>query len=555
MTASGDPLIGTTVAGRYRVIKLLGEGGMGAVYLAEHVAIEKKIALKVLHAEYASKGDIVTRFQQEAISASRIKHPNVLEVFDFGQLDTGAFYLAMEFLEGNDLADEIQRHHVLDPGRGLRFALQICRALAAAHAKGVVHRDMKPENVFLQRTPDGEEIVKIVDFGIAQLRTNEEAAAGAKQRRLTRTGMIFGTPEYMSPEQAGGRHADLRADVYAVGIILYEMFTGAVPFTGETFLGVLAKHLNETAPPMSAVYPELGISPELEAVIGRALEKSPDARFQSMSELSQALSGTPEGRGEFKGRAALASSPTEFHEYQPVPTGAFTEPQFRHQGPESHAPTIAHGGSVPSALGHSAAPAATDPGAATSPTMLDGGRREGTHAATAATVPPSKARAGALVVAAVLLAAAAGAVFLLRRGALDEAPAPRPAAAEASPKPPETPAVVAPPVVTSAPAAPASVIPSPSVRLSVVTDPPGAMLSKDGFQVCDKTPCEVTAAPNETLELEATKDGLTGKAKVLAQRDQNVTIKLTGAPAKRGPARARLCEVEVDGIKILRPCR
>ncbi|HEV8247933.1 MAG TPA: serine/threonine-protein kinase, partial [Polyangiaceae bacterium] len=199
---SQDPLIGTTVAGRYKVIKPLGEGGMGQVYLAEHVAIEKRIALKVLHAEYAHKGDIVARFQQEAISASRIKHPNVLDVFDFGQLDNGCFYLAMEFLEGNDLADEIQKNRVLEPHRGLRFALQICRALAAAHAKGVVHRDMKPENVFLQRTGDGEEIVKIVDFGIAQLRTNEEAAAGAKQRRLTRTGMIFGTPEYMAPEQA-----------------------------------------------------------------------------------------------------------------------------------------------------------------------------------------------------------------------------------------------------------------------------------------------------------------------------------------------------------------
>ena len=128
------------------------------------------------------------------------------------------------------------------------MALQICRALAAAHAKGVVHRDMKPENVFLQRTHDGEEIVKIVDFGIAQLRTNEEAAQGAKQRRLTRTGMISGTPEYMAPEQAAGKHADLRSDIYAVGIILYEMFTSAVPFTGETFLGVLSKHLNEPPP-------------------------------------------------------------------------------------------------------------------------------------------------------------------------------------------------------------------------------------------------------------------------------------------------------------------
>jgi serine/threonine protein kinase len=553
-----DPLLGTTVAGRYKVIELLGEGGMGAVYLSEHVAIEKRIALKVLHPEYASKADIVTRFHQEAVSASRIKHPNVLEIFDFGQLDNGSFYLAMEFLEGNDLADEIQRHRVLDPARGLSFALQICRALSAAHAKGVVHRDMKPENVFLQRTPDGEEIVKIVDFGIAQLRTNEEAAAGAKQRRLTRTGMIFGTPEYMSPEQAGGKHADLRADVYAVGIILYEMFTGAVPFTGETFLGVLAKHLNETAPPLCAVYPEVAISLELQATILRALEKDPDARYQSMGELSQALGATPEGHGVFRASAPLASSPTEFHEYQAVPTGAFTAPQFRNQSPESHAPTLAHAAAAPdSPLAHSAIPAATDPDGGTEESPFALRQRDGTHAATTASVTPPKGHAGLLLLVTVGLLGAAGAAYVFQRGGLSNAPHVTPVAAEtaATPvRPVAVPVVTPPPTVTTPPAPTTSVVTATQIRLSVVTEPPGATLTKDGFQVCDKTPCEVMAAPNETLELQATKDALGGKAKVLAQRDQSVSIKLVGA-VKKAPPKARLCEVEVDGIKILRPCQ
>src|SRR3954468_24702983 len=263
MTDPSDPMIGTLAAGRYRVIKQLGEGGMGRVYLAGHVAIEKRVALKVLRAEYASKGEIVKRFQQEAISASRIKHPNVLDVFDFGQVDNGCFFLAMEFLEGNDLADELSRRRVLSAANGIRISMQICRALAAAHANGVVHRDMKPENVFLQRTADGEEIVKIVDFGIAQLRSKDAEVVETK-RRLTRTGMIFGTPEYMAPEQAGGKHADLRSDIYSVGIIMYEMFTGAVPFTGETFLGVLSKHLSEPPPPLTAVCPEIAISSSLQ---------------------------------------------------------------------------------------------------------------------------------------------------------------------------------------------------------------------------------------------------------------------------------------------------
>jgi serine/threonine protein kinase len=552
MTASTDPLVGTVVAGRYRVIKLLGEGGMGAVYLAEHAAIEKKVALKVLHPEYATKGEIVTRFQQEAISASRIKHPNVLEVFDFGQLDDGSFFLAMEFLEGNDLADEIQKTRVLDPERGLRYALQICRALAAAHAKGVVHRDMKPENVFLQRTSDGEDIVKIVDFGIAQLRTNEEAAAGAKQRRLTRTGMIFGTPEYMSPEQAAGRHADQRADVYAVGIMLYEMFTGAVPFTGETFLGVLAKHLGEAPPAMSAVYPELALSQELQGVIYRALEKDPEARFQTMSELSQALQATPEGRGIFRGRDALGSSRTEYREYQEVPTGAFTSPQFRDRDAASRAPT---------------APGVTlsEPRAdAMSVPDASGTRGDATRAHTAeagaGTVAQSSSRSGVLLGGVVLLLAAGGGFFFLTRGRIEPVAAVAPEAA--LPPAPASGAAPAPsPLVpvTPPPAPVTSVSATNVVRLAVTTEPAGATLLKDGFQVCDRTPCEVTAAPNETLELEAVKGAQKGKAKVLAQRDQSVSIKLLGGtgpkPSNKSPKDERLCEVEVDGIKILRPCR
>ena len=533
-----DPLVDTVVAGRYRIIKLLGEGGMGSVYLAEHVAIQKKLALKVLHPEYATKGDIVTRFQQEAISASRIKHPNVLEIFDFGQIETGAFFLAMEFLEGNDLADELARQHTLEPARGLCIALQICRALAAAHANGVVHRDMKPENVFLQRTPDGEEIVKIVDFGIAQLRTNEEAAACAKRRRLTRTGMIFGTPEYMSPEQAGGRHADARADVYAVGIILYEMFTGAVPFTGETFLGVLAKHLNYPPPDMSAVFPELQISGELTGVIRRSLAKDPAARYASMNEFSQALQATPEGRGASGRRSA--------------PGGAISSsPEVRDSVHPTGSPLVS---SVPPAV---SAPELVS--AATAPESAPRTRTE-THGATASTLAPAKSRAGALIGVFVALGAVATGTFVLKNGSGADLRASAtseskpiaslaPLELRSAPTSPETP-VVLPAPTTSVTPAPAPAV--TTVKLSVVTDPPGALLTKDGFQVCDRTPCEVLAGPNETLELVAVKDALSGRAKVLAQRDQSVSIRLVGA--KKTPKTDKLCEVEVDGLKIVRPC-
>jgi serine/threonine-protein kinase len=533
MHKAPDPLIQTVVAGRYRIIKPLGEGGMGVVYLAEHVAIQKAIALKVLRAQYAHKGDIVTRFQQEAISASRIKHPNVLDVFDFGQIENGCFYLAMEYLEGNDLADELERRRIVEPGRGIRIGLQVCRALSAAHAKGVVHRDLKPENVFLQRTGDGEEIVKIVDFGIAHLRSKEDAEAETKQRRLTRTGMIFGTPEYMSPEQAGGKKADERADVYAVGIIMYEMFTGAVPFTGDSFLGVLSKHLSDPAPAMSTVFPELQITPELQSVIMRALEKEPGKRYQSMLEFAQAIQRTPEGL-HAGNNASIATLGEPSASFVAAGGGSPTAPQFG-VAPSTPAMTAASG--TPHAV-------RSDPRAETVP---------GTETIPGAT---TKSKAGLLlgvVAAFVMLAGIVAALVISRKqGAAEPA-----VAKETRPHAPaSTPAAIpsAAPKAAETQEKPAALTPSanlPSgVRLNVVTQPAGATVLKNGFQVCDTTPCEVLATPNETLEIVAKKGALSGKAKVLAQRDQSVDIKLVGA-AK--PA-TRMCEVTQGDLKILRPC-
>ena len=550
MTDEGDAMIGTLAAGRYRVMKLLGEGGMGQVYLAEHVAIEKRVALKVLRAEYATKGEIVTRFQQEAISASRIKHPNVLDVFDFGQLDNGCFYLAMEFLEGNDLADEIQRRRTLDGATGIRVAMQICRALAAAHANGVVHRDMKPENVFLQRTADGEEIVKIVDFGIAQLRSKDEAAATETKRRLTRTGMIFGTPEYMAPEQASGKHADLRADIYAVGIIMYEMFTGAVPFTGETFLGVLTKHLNEAPTPLNVVYPELAISPHLQSVIMRALEKDPAVRYQTMLEFAQAITATPDAIS-LGYRPQLASVGGDHSvSFLPHAPGNPTHQQFAPSTPPPPPPS-------PSMLPPGAVVAATGGPVITAGKDTDAARAETLIGAEANTRPPARGKGGlAAALAAVVALGGAGAWFMTKRGATTS-PTPETSAAQATtppvaPPPPVTPVQSA--VPTSSAVVSATVTPTTGIRLEVVTEPIGATLLKNGFQVCDATPCEVLAGPNETLEFQATKGPLKGAAKVLAQRDQKVTIKLFGAgPAK--PPTQRMCEVEVDGLKILRACK
>lgn len=542
-----DPLIGRLVAGRYRVIKPLGEGGMGQVYLAEHEAIEKKVALKVLRPEYSRKEDIITRFQQEAISASRIKHPNVLDVFDFGRLDSGEAFLAMEFLEGHDLADDLEKVSSMDPARGLHIALQICRALSAAHARGVVHRDMKPDNVFLQRTGDGEEVVKIVDFGIAQLRTTEEAAKSQPtRRRLTKTGMIFGTPEYMAPEQAGGRHADLRVDIYAVGVILYEMFTGAVPFTGDSFMAVLTATVHQPPPQMRQVNPELRISTELELVIMRALAKNPGERFGSMSELATALVSTPEG-APFARPAMGSFADGQLGSYPPpgAPTAAFGSPAA--VLPRT---AVSPGGTVAVGAITGAAPGTTDP-RGPEPTSPPAGS-------------PSKGLVlGSLGFVALALVTG-GYVVHSRSSGKGAALAPRDTTpAQALAADPEKAALV--PSAGPAPTAPTTSVaittvtpvnaPSNDVHLHVVTEPPEATLSKGGFQICATTPCDVLANRNEGIELEARKGALRGTSKIMPQQDQTVTITLV-APATRprAPGGPRMCEVEVDGLKILRPC-
>ena len=278
---AGDPYIGTIISERYRVLRKLGEGGMGVVYLAEHILIEKKVALKILGEDFARKADLVARFMQEAKAASRIGHENIVDISDFGQTASGSVFFAMEHLEGSDLATAIREDGPMAFSRVLPIVQQICRALAAAHGKGIIHRDMKPENVFIITKNGKPDFVKILDFGIAKMSALDEP-----NERLTRTGMIFGTPEYMSPEQARGDRPDHRVDVYALGCIIYEMLTGDVPFHAETFMGVLTKHMFETPEPLGTHVP---VPSDVEALVMRALAKNRDERFQSMRELADAL--------------------------------------------------------------------------------------------------------------------------------------------------------------------------------------------------------------------------------------------------------------------------
>lgn len=283
VAAEDDPWIGRTLSNVYVVESRIGEGGMGAVYLARHVHLQKAFAVKVLVDAIAGKSNAVERLRQEAMAAASIDHENIVDVVNFDRTDDGAVYIVMELLRGESLASCIGRGPV-ELHRALPITYQICRALHAAHENDIVHRDLKPENVFLTEK-SGRTLVKVLDFGISKIKT-----ADAEQVRMTRTGQLVGTPLYMSPEQARGEgDVDRRVDVYAMGVILYEMITGAPPFEGRNYFELLWKHGNEPPPPMKARNPNVFVPEAVEAVVARALSKERDARFSSMAELEQAL--------------------------------------------------------------------------------------------------------------------------------------------------------------------------------------------------------------------------------------------------------------------------
>ncbi|HVU01148.1 MAG TPA: serine/threonine-protein kinase [Polyangiaceae bacterium] len=275
-----DPLLGTTIDLRYEIEGVLGEGGMGTVYRARHYVLDKKLALKVLRADLARDADLGTRFIREARAAAAVNHPNVVQITDFGTLPSGQPYFVMELLAGMSLSALVRRGGPLPAGRAVRLLLQMVDGLSAAHQAGVVHRDLKPDNIVVCPGPNDQETVKVLDFGLAKV---------AGQSRLTRAGLVFGTPHYMSPEQAMGGTVDERTDIYSLGIVMYEMFTGRVPFEADSFMGVLTKHLYVEPTPPSVLLGDTAKLGALEQVTLRCLEKKPEKRFASMAALGDEL--------------------------------------------------------------------------------------------------------------------------------------------------------------------------------------------------------------------------------------------------------------------------
>jgi serine/threonine-protein kinase len=296
VTTSTPSLVGQSLAGRYAVLELIGKGGMSVVYRARHELLKKVVAIKVLKEALAANKESLTRFHREAMAAANIGDPHIVDITDYGFTERGDAFIVMEALEGQDLRALVNEEGALEPGRAVAIARQILRALSAAHDRGIIHRDLKAENVFICQR-ERRDFVKLLDFGISKVL---EPLDDTDQTGLTSTGAVMGTPQYLAPEQAQGMESvDHRVDIYAMGVILYEMITGGLPFTGKSVFDLVMKHVQQEPEPPSKRRPDLEIPRELEQVVLKAMSKKPEDRFPTAKQMLAALPGSDSLPGGF----------------------------------------------------------------------------------------------------------------------------------------------------------------------------------------------------------------------------------------------------------------
>ncbi|MHB1313756.1 MAG: serine/threonine-protein kinase, partial [Gemmatimonadaceae bacterium] len=281
-TAAGSDLMGTVVADRYHILKKLGEGGMGQVYLAEHVKMGRKSALKVMNPGMNQDADAIARFNREAANASRLNHPNICAIYDFGETPDGLIYLAMEFIEGQSLTSLIEKSGALPPARAAAIIHQSADALQVAHDAGIVHRDLKPDNIMIAKNRDGSDLAKVVDFGIAKAHSSDA-------QKVTKTGLVVGTPEYMSPEQLSGDKLDGRSDIYSLALVAFNCLTGKLPFAGESAQEAMIARLIEQPKTLAEMKPDVAWPAEVQAVMDKALVRDAAERYQSAAQFGREL--------------------------------------------------------------------------------------------------------------------------------------------------------------------------------------------------------------------------------------------------------------------------
>jgi serine/threonine-protein kinase len=516
-----DPLIGRVVNDRFKISALIARGGMGKVYRAEQAPLGRVCALKVLNPNYAGEQDpeFHKRFFLEASIASKLTHPNTVTIFDYGRTEDDVYYMAMEYLEGHTLHRAIREAGHFPEERAAHIARQICRALREAHSLGVIHRDLKPANIFLVEHGDETDFVKILDFGLVK------NVSETKTEDLTQTGLFMGSPKYMAPEQIRGDRVDARTDIYALGIIMYEMMAGKVPFDRPNSVNILMAHVNEEPLPIRQMNPNTQLTPAFEEVIARAMAKDPDKRFRSMDEVLAALKRIGGmGNQTFNGLA----------------TGEFRALAISASGPRG---VTADTGSGPAIDGlQSLSGSGSVVSAQTRPEEL-------IPVATFSSPPPNPGGSKGVLVTAVLGAlAVAGVVGYFALHPVGNAVS---AASAAS----ATPAAAA---VASAPVASAALVPADTigtpkaaalVKVRVNTDPDGATVKEDGVELCSSTPCDLLykgadADPARDHKLTLTRAGYRVEVRALKVGDSPLLVKLTKAPdapvphfvAPQGPA-------------------
>jgi serine/threonine-protein kinase len=511
-----DPLIGRVINDRFRITALIARGGMGKVYRAEQAPLGRVCALKVLNPNYAGDQDpeFHKRFFLEASIASKLTHPNTVTIFDYGRTEDDVYYMAMEYLVGHTLHRAVREAGHFPEERAAHIARQICRALREAHSLGVIHRDLKPANIFLVEHGDETDFVKILDFGLVK------NVSETKTEDLTQTGLFMGSPKYMAPEQIRGDRVDARTDIYAMGIILYEMVTGKVPFDRPNSVNILMAHVNEEPLPLRQMNPNTQVSAAFEEIIARCMAKDPNQRFGSMDEVLAALKRTGGGAltqtfngaatGEFHALAVSGSSPRALSDSGSGP--GYDRPRT----------SLSVSGSISAAPGSISGPSGgiSNSGSVMSPLVeSDLGPTPGFSVP-----PPSGGSKGMLITAvagALVIAAIVG--YAATR--------PGPAAVAAGPSPQSTP--------IAAPSVPAPAEPAPPpvaiVKVRVNSDPDGASVKEDGVELCGSTPCDILykgsdADPLREHKLTISHPGFRSETRTVKVGDSPVAFKLARAP-------------------------